>query len=117
MTASVEANVKTAAKDIEQRGIMRSAEAEDSAAIKSVDQIMEQSERGELYEDVGNLITKLDIFVGIIDEASKVSILLDKLRIADKQLLPGSSVPQCCMASRFGFVQGMHGQTTFSNLF
>lgn len=71
-TTSVEVSVKAAAQDIEQRGIVRSASGADSTPVAILDHVMEQSEQGQLYRALANLIEKLDVLIGIVDEASKV---------------------------------------------
>lgn len=85
-TVSAEADVKTAVQDIEQHGIVRSADAVDSTVVAAADGIVEQSEQNEMYEALGSLVAKLDGFVGIIDELSKVSILFRVIQSADNHL-------------------------------
>lgn len=72
--ASVESNVKAAAKDIQQARIVGSANASDSTAVAITDHLIEQREQGEFCEALGSLVAKLDVLVGIIDEVSKVSM-------------------------------------------
>lgn len=69
-TTSVETNVKAATQDIKQLEIVSPADAADSATIAIADLTTGQS---DLYGALGSLLSKLDVFVGIIDELSKVS--------------------------------------------
>lgn len=104
-TASVEADVKTATQDIEQRGIVPSTEAADSTAVAVADSVIEQSEQSEMHEALGSLIAKLDVIVGIIDKLSKVKIYLYAFSVHCNHCdYTGPPVPRCCVASHFGFV-------------
>lgn len=78
--ASIESNVKAAAQDVKKAGIVRSADAAESTAVEVSNHVIEQSEEGDLYEALGSIVAKLNVFVGIIDEVSKVSMQLSTLQ-------------------------------------
>lgn len=103
--ANVKANVKSAAQDIEQCGIVHSAKAADSTAVAVADNVVEQSEQSEMYEALGNLFAKLDVFVGIIDKLSKVKNIFIHLSVFCNHCnYTGPPVLRCCVASHFGIV-------------
>lgn len=72
LISNAELDVKTANEDIKQLMKMRAGSTTIAAIADGISQL---STEDDLYKSIGTFLSKLDVFVGFVDEISKVSFI------------------------------------------
>ena len=96
-----------AREDIKRGGISNSAAAAGFGVVQVMDATLGAvSEPGGLDMALGSVVSKLDIFVKIIDKTSQVSVRKPYVWNVPDRVTSGSPVCQFCLAGDFFTVQG-----------
>lgn len=100
-------DIKTATQDIQQ---LKQTETVAMTATIIADGVTQPSTGSNLYTSIADLFSKLDVFIKLVDDLSKVSFVRVLIcNYVAKICGSDSSIRDCCVASDFIFVQGMFG--------